>query len=792
MFTSIFPKAIRAQTKKLWCVLFLALFSISIHAASPSARAELENNPSLAYSSESVLIRFKPEASVANKQQARQLVNGKTMRQFAIVNALEHLQLGPGHSVEKAIETLQRLPFVDFVEPDYVIRAYMEPDDYYYTEGLQWAPYNDGTFYFNLWGPLADFLGIPITAGADIDANLAWDITTGSHDVIVAVIDTGVDYNHEDLAGNMWVNTGSSGGIHGYDFYNNDDNPMDEHGHGTHVAGTICAQGNNQVGVAGVAWQCQIMALRFLGADGSGYTSDAISAIEYAVDNGAKISNNSWGGEPEFSDGLYAAIQNAAVSGHLFIAAAGNGGSDGVGDNNDSTADYPSSFDLDNIISVASTNANDDLSSFSNYGSSRVDLGAPGEDIVSTYTIAGDYEIASGTSMAAPHVAGVAVLVASMHPEWGYTEIKNRILSTTRPLTSLAGKTVTGGVLNALNAVQEPATAPAAPTSLSATAVSDTEITLTWEDNSNNEQGFRIERDSVYLASVSANITTYSDTSLTPESYHSYQVVAYNEVGDSAYTDVASATTQSTPSDTVQTTVASSEIFGAGTVTGTYADTAEAEGNDQTITERLSGGKPASRYSYLQHTWVFTDVPVGTSTLHVEAGSSTTSDGEAFTFSYSVDGSTYSNIPGFSVSGSTQSYSANLPAGTDGTVYIRVTDTDRSAGNTQLDEIFVDQLVIETQVGVVTPPDPDPVVAPVLSVSKSYLSGKPNWHNVDLSWDNASMSVDVYRDGNLIAPNVAGGTYTDAKIGKGSATYTYQVCEAGGTDNCSNVVGVSF
>ena len=123
-------------------------------------------------------------------------------------------------------------------------------------------------------------------------------------------------------------------------------------------------------------------------------------------------------------------------------------------------------------------------------GQSRVDLGAPGEDIVSTYTIAGDYEIASGTSMAAPHVAGVAVLVASLHPEWGYADIKNRILSTTRPLTSLAGKTVTGGVLNALNAVQEPATLPTAPTTLSATAVSDTEITLTWEDNSNNEQGF--------------------------------------------------------------------------------------------------------------------------------------------------------------------------------------------------------------------------------------------------------------------------------------------------------------
>lgn len=786
MFTSTFVKTIRAQTKKLWCVLFLALTSIPIHAASPSARAELENNPSLAYSSESVLIRFKPEASAANKQQARQLVNGKTMRQFAIVNALEHLQLGPGRSVEKAIETLQRLPFVDFVEPDYVIRAYMEPDDYYYTEGLQWAPDNDGSFYLNLWGP---FLGtlFPIKAGADIDANLAWDITTGSSDVIVAVIDTGVDYNHEDLAGNIWSNTGSSSGIHGYDFYNDDNNPMDEHGHGTHVAGTICAQGNNQVGVAGVAWQCQIMALRFLGADGSGYTSDAISAIEYAVENGAKISNNSWGGEPEFSNGLYAAIQSAATIGHLFIAAAGNGGSDGIGDNNDSTADYPSSFDLDNIISVASTNANDDLSSFSNYGSSRVDLGAPGEDIVSTYTIAGDYEIASGTSMAAPHVAGVAVLVASMHPEWGYADIKNRILSTTRPLTSLAGKTVTGGVLNALNAVQEPATLPTAPTSLSATAVSDTEITLTWEDNSNNEQGFRIERDSIYLASVGVNVTTYNDSGLTAENSYDYQVVAYNEVGDSAYTDVASATTQSTPSDTVQTTVASSEIFGAGTVTGTYADTAEAnDGNVQTIVERLSGGKPANRYYYLQHTWVFTNVPIGTSTLYLKASaSSASSNVELFDFSFSLDGSLYTSIPNTQDGESPVIYRAEftLPESSDGTVYIRVTDNNREASDTVADEISVGQLVIETQVDTSTPVNS-------FGLTAAPNTAKSGWHDVILSW-NASLTVDLYRDDARIVDSVSGGTYTDARISKGSATYTYKVCEAG-TNNCSSEVVVIF
>ncbi|MGY0615633.1 S8 family serine peptidase [Vibrio sp. FJH11] len=353
-----------------------------------------------------------------------------------------------------------------------------------------------------------------------------------------------------------------------------------------------------------------------------------------------------------------------AKSGHLFVAAAGNSGS-----NNGSTPDYPSSFDLPNIISVASTNANDGLSSFSNYGSIDVDLGAPGEDIVSTYTITGKYELASGTSMAAPHVAGVAVLIASEHSGWGYAEIKNRILSTTRPLSSLSGKTVTGGILNAFNAVQEPTTAPAAPSALSATAVSDTEILLEWEDNSGNEQEFRIERNSEYLATAGANVTSYSDTGLAPDTSYSYQVIAYNEFG-SSYSNMDTDTTFSASSVTEQTTVASSEIFGAGTVSGTYEDTAEADGvKVQTITERLSGRK-------------------------------------------------------------------------------------------------------------------------VASVENQYVSR--GWHNVDLSWDDPEMSVDIYRNGANIAPGVSGGTYTDANIGKGGAEYTYEVCEAGGTGKCSNVVVVSF
>jgi subtilisin family serine protease len=259
------------------------------------------------------------------------------------------------------------------------------------------------------------------------------------------VIENGVD------AGGGWANGVSDevGGdsftddIIGWDFFNNDNNPMDDHGHGTHTSGTTAAIGNNGEGVAGVAWKAQIMVLKRFGSSGSSATSFGTLSVAYSVLKGAQVSNNSWGGSG-FSQGLYDAVEDARDAGQIFIASAGNNASD-----IDITPAYPAAFDLANVVSVAATTANDGLASFSNYGDVTVDLGAPGDVIGSTYhDLNNPYVYMSGTSMAGPHVAGAAALVKAQRPSWGYAEIKAHLLSTVDPLASLAGKTVTGGRLN--------------------------------------------------------------------------------------------------------------------------------------------------------------------------------------------------------------------------------------------------------------------------------------------------------------------------------------------------------
>ena len=263
---------------------------------------------------------------------------------------------------------------------------------------------------------------------AAIDAQNAWTITTGSASVVVAIIDTGVDYNHVDLDANIWTNPGEIPGngidddgngfvddIHGYDFVNDDGNPMDDNGHGTHVAGTIAAEGNNATGVTGVTWSTSIMALKFLAANGSGYLSDAVEAINYATmmrtryGVNVRVENNSWGGGG-FSSAMQAAIQASNDAGILFVAAAGNSGT-----NNDAVAQYPANYDSPNVISVAATTQNGQLASFSCYGATTVDIAAPGVSILST-TPNNTYSTYSGTSMATPHVSAVAALAWAVNP----------------------------------------------------------------------------------------------------------------------------------------------------------------------------------------------------------------------------------------------------------------------------------------------------------------------------------------------------------------------------------------
>lgn len=283
--------------------------------------------------------------------------------------------------------------------------------------------------------------------GADIDANNAWAITTGSRNVIVAVVDSGVDYKHPDLKANMWSMPGQPN-VHGYNAINNSLDPMDDNNHGTHVAGTIGAVGDNDVGVAGVNWKVSIMGIKFLDADGSGDLAAAIKGIDWARQNGAQVMNNSWGGGP-FSQNLLDAIKRARDAGILFVAAAGNTSG---GHNNDSSPSYPASYNLDNVISVASTNNLDQLSSFSHYGVRSVHLAAPGENIYSTFPNS-RYESISGTSMATPHVTGAAALLLAKESQLSYLEVKSRLLNSADRIAALKSKTQTGARLNIYKAL---------------------------------------------------------------------------------------------------------------------------------------------------------------------------------------------------------------------------------------------------------------------------------------------------------------------------------------------------
>ncbi|MBY0385414.1 S8 family serine peptidase, partial [bacterium] len=309
---------------------------------------------------------------------------------------------------------------------------------------------------------------------ADIGVKDAWQLaaTKGSPDMIVAVIDTGVDYTHEELAENMWRNPGESSNgretngidddnngyiddVVGWDFAAKDNKPYDitsgagNPGHGTHVAGVIAAKSENGKGIVGVAPNIKIMAMRFISEKGSGTTEAAVSAIKYAVDNGAKVLSNSWGSEGDDGEGqiLKDAIQYAMDNGVLFVAAAGNSS---YNNDNPAKASVPASYDHDNIISVAAIDKNNRLASFSSYGLTTVDIGAPGVDVYSSIP-KNKYMSLDGTSMACPHVSGAAALYWSKNPQASLMEVKNAILKSAAPISALNGKVVTGGKLNVKN-----------------------------------------------------------------------------------------------------------------------------------------------------------------------------------------------------------------------------------------------------------------------------------------------------------------------------------------------------
>ncbi len=391
-----------------------------------------------------LLVGYARRATAETIRAAHAAIGAQVVRHFDSINA-DLVKLPKGVALESAIAHYTNAQGIKYAEPNYVLTT---------VDVLPASTPNDPSFG-SLWG-LHNTGQSGGTADADIDAPEAWDLCTGSSSVIVAVIDTGVDYNHPDLANNMWTNPGEIPGnglddddneliddYYGYDFCNGDGDPMDDNDHGTHCSGTIGAVGNNGIGVAGVNWNVRIMALKFLDSGGSGYTSDAIDCLEYATAMGAHVSSNSWGGGG-FSQAMEDAIE---ANGRPFIAAAGNSSM-----NNDTFPHYPSSYSCANVVAVLATDRNDQLASFSNFGAVSTDLAAPGVSILSTVPGSG-YSSFDGTSMATPHVAGVAALVLAHEPPLNTAQVIQRLYLGADPLAVLSGKCVTGGRLNAYGAL---------------------------------------------------------------------------------------------------------------------------------------------------------------------------------------------------------------------------------------------------------------------------------------------------------------------------------------------------
>src|SRR6185369_2826222 len=300
------------------------------------------------------------------------------------------------------------------------------------------------------------------TAGADVSATRAWIKTTGSDKVVVAVLDSGVDYRHEDLEENIWTRPADMAPYHdeelgtvedefGFNAIDNSSDPMDENGHGTHCAGIIGAEGSNDIGISGVNWKVRIMPLKFMNAGGFGTTKDAIEAINYVIDRkkagvNVRIISASWG-STQRSRALEEVIRKAYENDILFVAASGNSST-----NNDRNPHFPSSYNVPNVVSVAALDRNDQLASFSNYGVKSVAIAAPGVDILSTW-LGNEYEEKSGTSMATPVVAGVAALIVSENPRISVDNLKKKILASVDPLPGLKDKVTTGGRINAAKAL---------------------------------------------------------------------------------------------------------------------------------------------------------------------------------------------------------------------------------------------------------------------------------------------------------------------------------------------------
>lgn len=563
-----------------------------------SILSNMEKGP---YKEGELLVKFKSGISASSFPRTHQALSARTIKKYSVVSNLEHVKLPQGVSIRDAITQYMSDPNVEYAEPNYVRCAKLTPNDPFFVNHQQWALNNNGQY-------AGGYLG------ADIKAPLAWDISTAGvtpqYPVIVAVIDTGVDFDHPDLSGNMWINihencsnnsdndgNGFVSDCRGWNFVDDNNDPSDDIGHGTHVAGIIGAATNNGVGMAGVMWRTRIMPLKIFSAErqeaggcAGGFVSDELLAIQYARDNYAKVINASFG-QFTFCNAEKDAIEDA--NDILFVAAAGNGvieTLDAVGINNDVNPLYPASYNLPNIISVAATDQNDRLASFSSFGPNSVHVAAPGVYILSTVPFSGlattfsslctgsffaGYDFCSGTSMAAPHVSGLAGLLSGTYPFLTVSQVRGTIMKYVDVLPPLSGFIQTGGRINAYRALAS----LLKPTNLTATALSSSRISLSWTNNAVGTIANIVERkgpgdaDFVQLAILTPDATDMVDGGLTAplaaSTTYTYRVRARNAVSaDSFPSNEASATTLSASSVPPAPTTSSGGGGGGGCSVG--------------------------------------------------------------------------------------------------------------------------------------------------------------------------------------------------------------------------------
>jgi len=460
------------------------------------------------YRAGELLVKFKSGSSYAQPRRAHQATNATVLKRLAAVE-VEHVQLPPGLGVKDAIRQYMQDPDVEYAEPNYIFTISpipVIPDDPFF--GLQWGP-------------------------TRISATTAWGITRGSPDVAIAVMDSGIDFNHPDLQANIDNSLSRN--------FSDSDTIDDMYGHGTHVSGIIGALGNNGLGVAGLMWQARLLNVKAIADDGFADNAWVAAAIDYLLtlkeEQGVNIKaiNMSFTG-PSFSNVLYDAIAAAERAGMLAIASAGN---DSI-----STKHYPAGLNLPNVISVAGTNENDQLADFSNYGRRWVHIAAPAENIWSTgpthpnafgFESYGDL---TGTSMSTAFVTGLAGLVAAQYPHFNYKQIRGTILRYGDALPSLRGLVATGRRINAFKAVSS----LLAPTDLALERVSPKGVTLAWTDNATGENGYLVERRTgsgpfVRVATLGHDRTAFTDVAK-PGATYTYRVRAYNTIpAKSAYSN---------------------------------------------------------------------------------------------------------------------------------------------------------------------------------------------------------------------------------------------------------------